>query len=182
MKKNIIILEQPDNSGKWKKVPPPLKGKIYTNKNDVSSDGNWYKPRASSTTPPRPNPIDDTWEVITDSKLIQKIKKGGDSFWEKITNQVPSLIVKAGKYVYKKGEELEQWWEKYQKEHGNSSSSTNTNNDDLTPLSTEWLEDPTGSKMYVYQVNKKCEWLAKRVKTGEIFNINNTHSICGFSG
>jgi hypothetical protein len=38
--------------------------------------------------------------------------------------------------------------------------------------STDWLKDPTGSKMYVYQLNKDCKWLAKRVSSGKIFNIS----------
>ena len=119
---------------------------------------------------PTEDSIDNTWDTITDSELLQKIKTGGNNFWEKIKTQVPSLIDDNGKYIYKKSEDLKKWWEKYQKEHGNSSS--NTNNDDLTPLSTDWRKDPTGSKMYVYQVNKNCKWLAKNVKTGQIFNIS----------
>ena len=152
----MIILEQPDNSGKWKKIPPPLKGKIDTNKNDVSNDGNWYKPKEGVNN--TPNPIDDAYEVITDSELLKKIKENSQDFLNKITTQVPSLSNKAGKWIYKKSEELEQWWENYKKQRQNSSS-------------TEWLKDPTNSKMYVYKV-KNCEWLAKNVKTGKIFNIS----------
>ena len=113
MKKNTIILEQPDNSGQWKKVPPPLKGKIDTNKNDVSSDGNWYKPKGNGSTPPK--------ETITNTEILDKIKTGGKDFWDKIKTGVPSIIGSAGKYFYDKSQDLEKWWEKYKKEHSGGS-------------------------------------------------------------
>ena len=69
--------------------------------------------------------------------------------------------MKEGKYGYKKGEDLEQWWENYRKQYGHSSSSTTSG----------WLPDPTKSKMYVYKV-KDCKWLAKNVKTGKVFVIS----------
>lgn len=44
-----IINEQPDSSGEWIKVPPPLKGKVDTTKFDVSSNGDWYKIKENIT-------------------------------------------------------------------------------------------------------------------------------------
>ncbi len=69
----MIILEQPDNSGKWKPIPPPLKGKIDTTKFDVSPDGNWYKKKESS-----PAPAPDNTTLIPDEGTIKKIiERGG---------------------------------------------------------------------------------------------------------
>lgn len=76
-----------------------------------------------STTPPRPNPIDDTWETITDSKLIQKLSSGIGDFINKIKTEVPSIVQDGTKWVYKKSDDLKGFWKKYQKEHGHSSSS-----------------------------------------------------------
>ena len=89
MKKNIIILEQPDNSGKWKKIPPALKGKIDKTKNDVSDDGNWYKPK--ELTPPVPPPDPDIvpediarvfWEKVEGDALLEKLKAAGKKVWK----------------------------------------------------------------------------------------------------
>jgi len=113
------------------------------------------------------------WDTITDAELLRRIKTGGEEFWKKIKRGIPSLIKKGGKWIYNTKEDLEAWWEK----HKNDSiiqppKPPHTDDTDEIPTSTEWLTDPTGSKMYVYQVSKNCKWLAKRVKTGRIFNIS----------
>ena len=60
MKKNSLILEQPDNSGDWTAVPPPLIGKIDKSKYYVSSDDKWYKPKITTPTPAPPTPAPPT--------------------------------------------------------------------------------------------------------------------------
>lgn len=102
------------------------------------------------------------FNAVTDSKLVEKLKDLNDGkFKDLITTEVPSLFTKFGYWFYDKVDDLKGWWKNYQKQHGNSSSST-TNG---------WLKDPNESKMYVYKV-KDCKWLAKRVKTGQIFIIS----------
>lgn len=114
---------------------------------------------------------EDEWKtLIEDKDLLEKIQGGGvivDIIKEKFIN----LLDVSKAYTFEKIEELKKWWKEHKKNQNNNTDN-NSDNDDLTPSSTEWLKDPTGSKMYVYQVNKNCEWLAKRVKTGKIFNIS----------
>lgn len=38
-------------------------------------------------------------------------------------------------------------------------------------VTTDWLNDPTGSKKYIYQV-RNCRWIAKNVKTSQEFDIS----------
>ena len=78
----MIILEQPDNSGKWIPIPPPLMGKVDQTKYDVSSDGKWMKPKELQ--PPTPDPAPNLtdvprifWEKITDPALVEKLKAAG---------------------------------------------------------------------------------------------------------
>ena len=108
--------------------------------------------------------------LIEDEDLLDTIKKGGvivDIIKEKFLN----LLDVSKAWTFEKIEELKKWWKEHKKNQNNNNDN-NSDNNDLTPSSTEWLKDPTGSQMYVYQVNKNCEWLAKRVKTGQIFNIS----------
>jgi len=87
MKKKMIILEQPDNSGKWIPIPPPLMGKVDQTKYDVSSDGKWMKPKELQ--PPTPDPIPDPsdiarvyWEKVTDAAILDKLKAAGKKVWQ----------------------------------------------------------------------------------------------------
>jgi hypothetical protein len=109
--------------------------------------------------------------LIEDKDLLDTIKKGG-TVVDIIKSKFLDLLDVSKAYTFEKIEELKQWWKDYKKNQNNNNDN-NSNNDDLTPLSTDWKKDPTGDKRYVYQVNKKCEWLAKNVKTGQIFNISN---------
>lgn len=149
------------------------KGKTYTDKNlsefigTYCCDLTWAKSTqycGGSGETPTPTDL----ETITNTEILDKIKTGGKDFWDKIKIGVPSIIGSAGKYFYDKSQDLEKWWEKYKKEHSGGS----IDNGGETPSSTDWLKDPTGSKMYVYQLNKDCKWLAKRVSSGKIFNIS----------
>ena len=83
----MIILEQPDNSGKWIPIPPPLMGKVDQTKYDVSSDGKWMKPKELQ--PPTPDPIPDPsdiarvyWEKVTDAAILDKLKAAGKKVWQ----------------------------------------------------------------------------------------------------
>jgi hypothetical protein len=102
---------------------------------------------------------------VTDNDLQKKLEDKNDtSFWEDIKIGVPSLIKKAGEWFYNIGEDANKWWNDWQKEEnsGNSNSSCNTKG---------WLEDPTGSKKYVFKVIE-CKWYTKNVSTCKEFNIN----------
>jgi len=129
--------------------------KLYIN--TVSEDGQVY--------------YDGKWKkLIEDKDLLDTIKKGGivvDIIKDKFIN----LLDVSKAWTFEKIEELKEWWKNYKKNKDNDTDN-DSDNDDLTPSSTKWLKDPTGSKMYVYQLNKNCKWLAKRVKTGRIFNIS----------
>jgi hypothetical protein len=84
MKKKMIILEQPDNSGKWIPIPPPLIGNVDNTKYDVSSDGKWMKPK--ELPPVNPDPIPDIarifWQKVTDAALLDKLKTAGKKVWQ----------------------------------------------------------------------------------------------------
>ena len=132
-----------------------VNNKLYIN--TVSEDGQVY--------------YDGKWKkLIEDKDLLDTIKKGGivvDIIKDKFIN----LLDVSKAWTFVKIEELKKWWKNYKKNRDNDTDN-DSDNDDSTPSSTEWLKDPTGSKMYVYQLNKNCKWLAKRVKTGRIFNIS----------
>lgn len=80
----MIILEQPDNSGKWIPIPPPLIGNVDNTKYDVSSDGKWMKPK--ELPPVNPDPIPDIarifWQKVTDAALLDKLKTAGKKVWQ----------------------------------------------------------------------------------------------------
>ncbi len=129
--------------------------KLYIN--TVSEDGEIF--------------YDGKWKtLIEDEDLLDTIKKGGVVV-DIIKSKFLDLLDVSKAYTFEKIEELKKWWKEHKKNQNNNNDN-NSDNDDLTPLSTDWRKDPTGSKMYVYQVNKNCKWLAKNVKTGEIFNIS----------
>ena len=108
--------------------------------------------------------------LIEDKDLLEKIN-ASSSFAQIVKIKFINLLDVSKAWTFEKIEELKKWWKEYKKNRDNDTDN-GSDNDDLTPLSTEWLKDPTGSQMYVYQVNKNCEWLAKRVKSGQIFNIS----------
>ena len=80
----MIIIEQPDNSGKWIPIPPPLIGNVDNTKYDVSSDGKWMKPK--ELPPVNPDPIPDIarifWQKVTDAALLEKLKAAGKKVWQ----------------------------------------------------------------------------------------------------
>ena len=118
MKRNSLILEQPDNSGDWTAVPPPLIGKIDKSKYDVSSDGKWYKPKITTPTPAPPTPAPPTPAPPTpDPDIVPEIAR---VFWEKVKDEkLLEKLKAAGKKVWKEGnvwyrdirDRLSNWWE-----------------------------------------------------------------------
>ena len=109
MKRKYLILEQPDNSGNWTAVPPPLIGKIDKSKYDVSSDGKWYKPKITTPTPDPPDPTPDPntsdiarifWEKVKDEKLLEKLKAAGKKVWQE-----------GGVWYRDIRDRLSNWWE-----------------------------------------------------------------------
>ena len=111
MKRKYLILEQPDNSGNWTAVPPPLIGQIDKSKYDVSSDGKWYKPKITTPTPtpdpPDPTPDPNTsdiarifWEKVKDEKLLEKLKAAGKKVWQE-----------GGVWYRDIRDRLSNWWE-----------------------------------------------------------------------
>ena len=80
----MIILEQPDNSGKWIPIPPPLMGRVDNTKYDISSDGKWMRPK--ELPPVNPDPIPDIarifWQKVTDAALLDKLKTAGKKVWQ----------------------------------------------------------------------------------------------------
>jgi len=104
MKKKMIILEQPDNSGKWIPIPPPLMGKVDQTKYDVSSDGKWMKPKELlSTSDPIPDVSDIArifWQKVKDEKLVEKLKAAGKKVWQE-----------GGVWYRDIRDRLSNWWE-----------------------------------------------------------------------
>jgi len=104
MKKKMIILEQPDNSGKWIPIPPPLMGNVDQTKYDVSSDGKWMKPKELlSTSDPIPDVSDIArifWQKVKDEKLVEKLKAAGKKVWQE-----------GGVWYRDIRDRLSNWWE-----------------------------------------------------------------------
>jgi hypothetical protein len=90
--------------------------------------------------------------TITNTEILNKLKTGGEDFWNKIRTGIPSIYVSAGKYIYDKTQDLEKWWENYKKEQsGSVPSNDNTESGGIYT---------TKGDPYQYKI-VNCVWFTK---------------------
>lgn len=176
---NILLEQSSCVDGGWIKTAERNVVRLKaTGKFDVKEcEGKWYyklkssvpTPTPTNTTPQQNSIIPDAGTILKDieerggpytiglrgNELLVKLQQGWESAMKFGTKTVA--------YLKKKYYNLTDGQGVYDTDENSNPSSTNSTKG--------WLKDPTGSKMYVYKV-KDCKWLAKRVKTGQIFKIS----------